>query len=183
MVGAGFLFVFLCGCLYIERNRKWLYSKFASNSLHDKKSNNALQQHIDVTLPDMFQTFLKLPPKVNSHYKAVKLESEEWLSRYADSVHIAPTIVNLDSDSARMEKRQRILYTGVTSHILFLYPLLSHLRLSFEPSVTGVIGYVAHVSWTRYEPDIMDEQVFPFDDSKTFELFILPQSSLILGSV
>lgn len=38
-------------------------------------------EQITVLLPDMFQTFLKQAPEVNPHYEAVKVESEEALSR------------------------------------------------------------------------------------------------------
>lgn len=139
-----FLFVFLCGWFYFELSRKFLSSKSLSNSVHNEKCNNALE-YIDVIIPDMFQTFLKVPPTVNPHYKAVKLESETWLSRFANSLHCTPTIVNADTVSARMGKGQKMLCTGVTSHTLFLYPPLSPLRTSFEPFVTGVTGYVSHI--------------------------------------
>lgn len=133
--------------------------------MHNQKSNDAFQ-HIDVIIPDMFQTFLKLPPEVNPHYKDVKLESEEWLSRFDKSLHCTSAIVDVNTASAHMEKGQKILCTGVTSHTSFLYPPLSHLRPSFEPFVIGVTGYVSHVSLTRYLPDIVNPQVFPYDDSK-----------------
>lgn len=73
-----FLFVFLCGWFYFELSRKFSSCKSLSNSVHDKKCNNAFQ-YIDVIIPDMFQTFLKVPPTVNPHYKAVKLESEKMV--------------------------------------------------------------------------------------------------------
>ena len=38
-------------------------------------------EQITVLLPDMFQTFLKQPPRINPHYQSVKLESEEGLAR------------------------------------------------------------------------------------------------------
>lgn len=168
MAGIIFISIFLCGWIYVELSRRCLSSKFRSNSLHNKKSN-ALQ-YTDVIIPDMFQTFLKLPPKVNPYYKDVKLESEKWLSRFGKSLHCASAIVNVNTASAHMEKGQKMLCTGVTSHTLFLYPPLSHLRLSFELSVIGVTGYVSHVYLTRYYPDIVNPQVFPFDDSKLCQL-------------
>lgn len=180
MAGFMFISVFLCGWIYVELSRRCLSSKFRSKSLHNKKSNDALQ-HINVIIPDMFQTFLKLPPKVNPYYKEVKSESEEWLSRFAKSLHCTSAIVNVNTASARMEKRQKMLCTGVTSHTLFLYPPLSPLRPSFEPSVIGVTGYVFHVSLTRSYPDIVAPQVFPFDDSKLCRLYIIPHSSLIVA--
>ncbi|KAL7816077.1 isoprenoid synthase domain-containing protein [Trichoderma aethiopicum] len=39
-------------------------------------------EQITVLLPDMFQTFLKQPPRINPHYQSVKLESEEGLARF-----------------------------------------------------------------------------------------------------
>lgn len=98
----------------------------------------------------MFQTFLKLPPKVNPYYKDVKLESEKWLSRFDKSLHCTSAIVNVNTASAHMEKGQKMLCTGVTSHTLFLYPPLSHPQPSFELSVIGVTGYVSHISLTGF---------------------------------
>lgn len=89
MAGVIVAFIFLCGCLYVELTRKRLSSGSRSNSLHDARRNNALQ-YIDVIIPDMFQTFLRSSPEVNPHYRAVKLESEKWLSRSASNLHHIP---------------------------------------------------------------------------------------------
>ncbi|KAH8762474.1 isoprenoid synthase domain-containing protein [Diaporthe sp. PMI_573] len=88
MAGATFLFaclitlLFVCIhlWLYVKLSCKCLSSENKSNSLCNE-SNNAFQR-IDVIIPDMFQTFLRIPPTVNPHYEAVKLESEKWLSGF-----------------------------------------------------------------------------------------------------
>lgn len=103
MAGVIVIFFLLCGWFYFELGRKYILSKSEFCYLHLRKSNNALQ-HVDVIIPDMFQTFLNLPPKVNPHYKAVKLESEKWLSRFDNSLYCPPTIVNVDTASAHMGK-------------------------------------------------------------------------------
>lgn len=103
MAGVIFISIFLCGWIFVELSRRCLPSKSRSNSLHNEKRNNALQ-HIDVIIPDMFQNFLKSPPKVNPYYKDVRLESEEWLSRFAKSRHCTSAIVNVNSASAHMER-------------------------------------------------------------------------------
>jgi hypothetical protein len=88
MAGVTFLFACLITLLFVCI-RLWLYVKLSckclssenkSNSLYNE-SNNAFQR-IDVIIPDMFQTFLRIPPTVNPHYEAVKLESEKWLSGF-----------------------------------------------------------------------------------------------------
>lgn len=175
-----FLFVLLCGWFSFELSRRFLLCKSLSNSVHHEKSNNALQ-YIDVIIPDMFQTFLKAPPRVNPHYKAVKLESEKWLSRFANSLRCTAAIVNADTVSAHMGKGQKILCTVVTSHTLFLYPPLLHLRSSFGPSVTGATGYVSHILSTGSWTDIVDPQVFPYDDSTFCEVCILSRPTLMLA--
>lgn len=137
------LFVFLCGWFTFELSRKFPSCRSLLNSLHNDKSEDALR-YIDVVLPDMFQFFLKSPPKVNVHYQAIKSKSEKWLSRFAHSFGCSLAIVNVNTASAHTVKGQSLLCTGVTSHTLFLYPPLPHLQLSFEPFVTGVTGYVFH---------------------------------------
>lgn len=103
MAGVIIIFFLLCGWFYFELGRKYLLSKLRLHSLHQRKSNPAAQ-HVDIIIPDMFQTFLKFPPKVNPHYKGVRLESEEWLSRFDDRLRCPPAVVNVDTASAHMEK-------------------------------------------------------------------------------
>lgn len=103
MAGVIVIFFLLYGWFHFELGRKYILSKSGYFYLHHRESNNALQ-HIDVIIPDMFQTFLKLPPKVNPQYKAVKLESEKWLSRFDNSLRCPIAIVNVDTASAHMER-------------------------------------------------------------------------------
>jgi hypothetical protein len=42
-----------------------------------------------VTLPNFFRAFVKETPRVNPHYHAVKIPSEEWL---AESVYPSPVL-------------------------------------------------------------------------------------------
>lgn len=104
MTGVIIIFFLLCDWFYFELGRKYFLSKLKLHSLHQWKSNSAVQ-HVDVIIPDMFQTFLRFPPKVNPHYKAVKVESEKWLSRFENSLYRPPAIVNVDTASAHMGKR------------------------------------------------------------------------------
>lgn len=103
---AGFIVIFflLCVWFYIEIGRKCLPSKSRIDPLHDEESKDALQ-HVEIVIPDMFQTFLRSPPEVNPHYKAVRLESEKWLSRFDNKLPCPPAIVNVDTASAHMEGR------------------------------------------------------------------------------
>lgn len=103
MAGIIIIFFLLCGWFYFELGRKYLLSKLKLHSLHHRKSNPVIQ-HVDVIIPDMFQTFLKFPPKVNPHYRGVRLESEQWLSRFDNSLHYPTAIINVDTVSAHMGK-------------------------------------------------------------------------------
>jgi len=48
----------------------------------NRSHNDSKGERIQVILPDMFMSFLSQPPRLNSNYQKVKIESEAWMVEY-----------------------------------------------------------------------------------------------------
>lgn len=46
---------------------------------------------VSIKIPDMFSSFLSVPPRINPLYREVKMESETWISEYESLRYYYPS--------------------------------------------------------------------------------------------
>jgi hypothetical protein len=90
------LVLFLGGWFLVPLVRRHLTRRPKYIDYHEDKEGGEEPERIEVLIPDMFQSFLKQPPRVNPHYETVKLESEKWINEFVISflpnAHPNPTL-------------------------------------------------------------------------------------------